>query len=254
MKDKSFQGQPDDLSGLEIISLIRRAKILQIQLSNDLHLLTHLKMTGQLIYVDDTHRVGGGHPTADWIRKLPSLHTRIVYTFTDGSHLFFNDQRMFGWMKLVDGDGVSAEFSSYGPDVTDQAVDEHYLIDKFQRRTIAIKQAIMMNEIMAGLGNIYACDALNLAQISPFRPAGSLTEADVARLLAASKQVLHEGIERGGTTFDGAYVDSNGLAGSYQDIARVYGREGEHCLQCGGTIVKTKLGGRGTYYCQQCQG
>jgi formamidopyrimidine-DNA glycosylase len=111
----------------------------------------------------------------------------------------------------------------------------------------------MDNNVVCGVGNIYACDALNVAQISPFRPAKSLSLEEVQALTQAMKQVIAEGIELGGTTFDGKYVDISGFAGGYQHRLRVYGREGEMCPQCGGKIIKQKLGGRGTYFCSVCQ-
>ena len=250
---KSFRGREKDLLGQEVQDVTRKAKIIRIHLPNNQNLLTHLKMTGQLIFVDDETRVGGGHPTADWVKDLPSSHTRLIYDFNDGSKLYFNDQRIFGWMRLMSDEEVEAEFSKYGPDVDEAEANAEYLQEKFKNRRIPIKQAIMMNPIMAGLGNIYACDALNIAQISPFRPAQSLNLKELEKLLVAAKQVIAEGLEYGGTTYDGKYVHVDGMSGSYQDIMRVYGLKGKKCQQCGGEIVKTKIGGRGTFYCGSCQ-
>lgn len=250
---KSFHGDFHQIENVRICQVNRRAKILDFVFENNLHLITHLKMTGQLIYVSDNHRLGGGHPTADWVRDLPSTHTRIIYRLDDGSRLFFNDQRIFGWMKIVKNDTYSEMLAKLGPDVNDPNLTVDYLVKKLQRRTIPIKQAIMNNDIMCGIGNIYACDALNISRISPFKPAGSLSTGEVELLLDACRQVIDRGIELGGTTFDGKYVDTDGFAGGYQDELKVYGREGEACLNCGGTISKTKLGGRGTYYCAACQ-
>ena len=187
------------------------------------------------------------------MKDLPSKHTRLIYNFDDGSKLYFNDQRVFGWMRLLSDDEVAEEFAKYGPDINEDSLTVEYLLEKFKNRRISIKQAIMMNSIMAGLGNIYACDALNIAQISPLRPAKSLNKAEITKLLESAKQVINEGLKYGGTTYDGKYVHVDGMSGSYQDIMRVYGKEGKKCQQCGGTIVKTKIGGRGTFYCQDCQ-
>jgi formamidopyrimidine-DNA glycosylase len=253
LHDKSFGGNPKQLQNQKILDVTRKAKIIRIHLPNNLNILTHLKMTGQLIFTDNGNRVGGGHPTADWVKNLPSKHTRLIYDFTDGSKLYFNDQRIFGWMKLMSDGEVELEFSKYGPDINEDALTASYLQEKFSNRRIPIKQAIMMNPIMAGLGNIYACDALNIAQISPFRPAKSLAAQELKRLVKASKQVIREGLEYGGATYDGKYVHIDGMSGSYQDIMRVYGREGKDCNQCKGLIIKNKIGGRGTYYCQNCQ-
>lgn len=250
---KSFHGELYELINLEVKDVTRRAKVLRFHLNADQSLITHLKMTGQLIYLDENQRLGGGHPTADWVQQLPSSHTRIHYWFDDGSQLFFNDQRLFGWMKLLPDSEVESYFSTMAPDIDQPEVTVEYLSPLFQRRSQAIKQVIMDPKVVSGVGNIYACDALNVAQISPFRPAKSLSPEETGRLLAAMKQVIAEGIELGGTTFDGKYVDISGFAGGYQNKLRVYGREGEICPQCGGEIIKQKLGGRGTYFCSVCQ-
>ncbi len=251
--EKSFKGQKETLINQKILSVSRKAKVIRIHFPDGQNLLTHLKMTGQLIYVDDQFRTGGGHPTADWVKDLPSKHTRIIYNFTDGSKLFFNDQRIFGWMKLLTDEEVGLEFAKYGPDVNEKELTAEYLLEKFKNRRIPIKQAIMMNSIMAGLGNIYACDALNVAQLSPFRPAKSLSLVELKKLVAAAKQVIQEGLKYGGTTYDGKYVHVDGMSGSYQDVMRVYDKKGEACPQCGGEIIKAKIGGRGTYFCEKCQ-
>jgi formamidopyrimidine-DNA glycosylase len=255
LNPKSFMGDVAMLVKQKpsVIGVTRRAKILEISFDNDQSILTHLKMTGQLILVDGATRLGGGHPTADWVRELPSSHTRIMYTFADGSQLFFNDQRLFGWMKLMDSTLVTKEFAGFGPDVIDDAVTPEYLFPLLQRRGVPIKVAIMDNQIMAGVGNIYACDALNLAQIDPRRPARTLTFSEVTSLLAAIKQVINQGIELGGTTTDGKYVDIHGFAGGYQKVMRAYDRLDQPCLNCGQPIQKMKLGGRGTYWCPACQ-
>lgn len=250
---KSFIGDFAAIEHQVIQQVNRRAKILDFQLSNQLHLITHLKMTGQLIYVSPHGRIGGGHPTADWIHSLPSQHTRIEYTLDNGTHLYFNDQRLFGWMKIITSDEWHQLDQKLGPDVIDPSLTAASLFSALQRRTIPIKQAIMNNDIMSGVGNIYACDALNVAQISPFRPAKSLSFEEVERLLLACRSVIVQGIELGGTTTDGKYVNVDGFAGGYQKVVRAYGRKGEACFNCGGTIEKVAIGGRGTYYCPVCQ-
>lgn len=250
---KTFQGEPTLVSNQKITRVSRRAKIIQILFENGISVLIHLKMTGQLIYLDETRRVGGGHPTADWVLQLPTKHTRTIFTFTDGSQLYFNDQRLFGWIKVMTASEVQQIFDQLAPDAIDASVTPEYLFPILQRRNQAAKILIMDNTVMCGLGNIYACDALNLAKINPHRTGKSLTMEEVTTLLASAKQILHQGIKSGGTTFDGKYVDVDGMAGTYQSKIRVYGREGKECFNCGGEIVKSRLGGRGTYYCPNCQ-
>lgn len=251
--EKSFHGDFHQIGGVKISEIWRKSKVIGIDLENDQSIITHLKMTGQLIYLDHQRRLGGGHPTADWIRDLPSNHTRIEYIFDDDSQLFFNDQRKFGWMKLVDRASLDEFFKNTAPDIIDERINPDYLVKKFSRKTIPIKQAIMDNSILAGVGNIYACDSLNLAQISPTRPTNSLTKEEIVILTRSMKDVVNRAIELGGTTFDGKYVSIDGLAGGYQDELRVYGLEGQPCPRCGTPIEKIKLGGRGTYFCPNCQ-
>lgn len=250
---KSFIGDASLLLNQPILDVSRRAKILRLHFPQGLNILVHLKMTGQLIMVDGQTRVGGGHPTADWVSNLPSKHTRVTIRFSDGVELFFNDQRLFGWLKVQTDQEVQESFAVLAPDITDESVTDNYFQSKIKNRAQAIKQVIMDNAVVAGVGNIYACDALNLAQIHPQRPGKSLSEAEAKRLLAAMKEVITRGVELGGTTFDGKYVDIDGMAGEYQSVVRVYGRQGLACLHCGGTIAKIQLGGRGTYFCTVCQ-
>jgi formamidopyrimidine-DNA glycosylase len=250
---KSFIGDPKQLVGATIIRVDRRAKVLSLVLNNGWYVATHLKMTGQLIYIDPSRRVGGGHPTADWTRQLPSSHTRIHYTLSDGADLFFNDQRLFGWMKVLSEFEHATLFAHHGPDITEDQVTVEYLQPLFARRTLPIKQVIMDNQIVAGIGNIYACDCLNLARIAPNRAAKTLTRKEIETLLAAAKQVINRAIELGGTTSDGMYVNIDGFAGGYQEEVLTYGRMGQPCYNCGSNIIKTKLGGRGTYWCPVCQ-
>ncbi len=253
LREKSFQGDTSKVAGAEIKAVERRAKLIKIKLSNGRYLLIHLKMTGQLIYVSDQIRVGGGHPTADWVHDLPGDHTRVIIDFKDNSQLFFNDMRVFGWIKVLDETDLSLELDKYGPDVIDDEFNADYLETKLKNRTIAIKQVIMIGQIVGGVGNIYASEALFAAGIDPRRSANDLSREEYERLVAALKQVIKEGVEAGGTTFDGSYVNVDGLAGDYQEELRVYGQEGKDCPECEGKIKKIKVGGRGTYFCPQCQ-
>lgn len=250
---KSFVTDPQQLIGRSITAVSRRSKILICTLCDHSHLITHLKMTGQLIYIDPTARVGGGHPTQDWITQLPSKHTRIEYTFQDNSRLFFNDQRLFGWMKVVSDTQLSTLLSSLGPDANSPDFVESVFAKKLTTRRVSVKQVIMDNAVVAGVGNIYACDALHLAGISPFRPANSLSEQEVSELYTSIRTIIARGIELGGTTTDGKYVDVHGFAGGYQQHLRAYARQGERCRVCGDVIKKTTLAGRGTYWCPKCQ-
>lgn len=263
LREKSFpkfSEKKEILIGQQFVEINRRAKILDLVLSNSQHLLIHLKMTGQLIFVDkEGQRFGGGHPTADWINDLPSKHTRVIFDLLDdkrkNSQLFFNDMRVFGWLKVIASNKLSQEFVNYGPDVNDQQLTVNYLLEKAKNRQISIKQFIMDNQVLAGVGNIYANEALFRAKISPWRKASSLSKIEMTRLLLEMRQVIEVAIALGGTTFDGHYVGVDGLAGSFQDQLEVYGQENEICPDCGHNfkIKRVKLGGRSSFYCEHCQ-
>jgi formamidopyrimidine-DNA glycosylase len=248
------------LIGQQFVEIKRRAKILDLVLSNRQHLLIHLKMTGQLIFLDNQgQRFGGGHPTADWVNELPSKHTRVIFNLLDqknrASKLFFNDMRVFGWLKVKNQEELSGEFSNYGPDINDSQLKVKYLLRKAKNRQISIKQFIMDNQVLAGVGNIYASEALFRAKISPLRRASSLSKIEMTRLLLEMRQVIELAIAFGGTTFDGHYVGVDGLAGSFQNELQAYGQEDEACPDCGKNfkIKRIKLGGRSSFYCEHCQ-
>jgi formamidopyrimidine-DNA glycosylase len=252
LREKSFQGDPKLLIGQKIIAISRRAKIIIIRFENQMSAIIHLKMTGQLIFQSaDGSRVGGGHPSDDWVNTLPTKHTRVIIELTNGT-LYFNDMRVFGWIKVLPDSEVAGAFIGYAPDIIDPLISTSYFKQVFAKKSQPIKLVVMDNSIVAGVGNIYANDALHLAKVSPMRPANSLSDRELKKLYEALLFVIRKGIELGGATIDN-YRTVDGLAGGYQDIVRVYQREGEKCLECGTLIIRTKQGGRSTFYCSTCQ-
>lgn len=257
LRDKSFLAFPtfgQEILNQTITEVRRRAKILQIVLNGERDLLIHLKMTGQLIFVGvDGKRAGGGHPTADWVNDLPTKHTRVIFSFTDTSKLFFNDMRVFGWIRSPLKIDVNKEFVNYGPDIDDPNLTLDYLLEAAKRRQIPIKQFIMDNKVLCGVGNIYASESLFAVGINPSKPAKEVSKKEMAKLFKAMQEIIERSTELGGTTFDGKYVGVDGFAGGFQNELKVYGRAGEACLNCGAKIEKIKQGGRGTFYCPVCQ-
>lgn len=252
-REKSFQGAESEILGDTILSVSRQAKIISLDLKSGKHILVHLKMTGQLMYHGSDVKIGGGHPTADWVQDLPSKHTRIMLTFDTQEKLFFNDMRVFGWWKVVSPEEKVKELSAYGPDVNTEAFSFEYFREKISSRRSPIKQVIMDNSLVAGVGNIYACEALFHAGIHPQQMASSLSPQKTRLLFDSMKKVIEEGIIEGGTTFDGKYVDIYGFSGKYQNKLQVYGQLGKPCSICSTPIEKVQLGGRGTYFCPHCQ-
>lgn len=237
----------------EIIDFRRRAKYLDIVFANNYHLLTHLKMTGQILYKVGKEMAGGGHPTADVLQQLPGPHTRIIYTLDNKSHLYFNDMRVFGWMKVLTESELQQEYQKLGPDANTDDFTATYLKEKIKNKKQPIKQVIMNNEVCCGLGNIYAAEVLFAAKIDPRKPAQELKEIELEKIVTEAKRILQLAIEKRGTTFDGRYLDGLGESGNFENFLQVYGREDQPCRQCERKIKNIKLGGRGTYFCTHCQ-
>jgi len=255
LRNKSFIGNPDVLKGWVVDDIGRKAKVLEIYFKgkNDL-VIVHLKMTGQIVFADKDKRTVGGHPTSDWVNALPSKHTRVIWTFKDGSMMYFNDMRVFGWMKLVKKDTYEIVANGKPPDVTDKEFNFEYLKRVLSGSSKAVKLILVDQEKIGGVGNIYANDALFLARVMPTRSANTLNDIEVKRLEKSLKKVISLGIKYGGSSAaDEKYVDIFGLSGKYQEHFLVYERKGQGCPRCGAQIEKIRLGGRGTYYCQICQ-
>ncbi len=253
LREKSFSGKEEDLVGKVVDGVARRSKMMAITFVNwDKYLVVHLKMTGQLIYLSGSHRVVGGHPTADWINDLPSKHTRIIIDLSDKAKLFFNDLRVFGWMKLMTKDDWESLGKRLPPDVTNKEFTMEYFTKVLAKSGRSVKLVLMDQEKFGGVGNIYANDALYKAGIDPRRKAKGLFEKEVGELYQAVKEVIYLGIKYGGASVD-KYVDAAGVGGKYQEHFLVYQRDGEKCKRDGEVIKKIKIGARGTYYCPGCQ-
>lgn len=245
------------LAGAKVSHVERRGKVLMVHLDNGHALLFHLKMTGQVVLVKaDGERFAGGHPTESMAARLPDRSTRVVFEFAGGDRLYFNDQRKFGWIKLVPDDEVrlDALVARMGPEVLSEGFTVTWLQAALTRHGRAPVKAVILDQSVApGIGNIYADESLNLARVHPARLAGSLTAAEVKRLHAAMREIIGLGIEHGGTSFS-HYVNSLGGEGDYLEHARVFHREGERCREHPDTlVVKTRVAGRGTYICPKCQ-
>lgn len=252
-REKSFGGDPKKLVGWEVLRVDRKSKLIEIYFKNKEEVvIVHLKMTGQLVFVDEEKRVVGGHPTADWVSSLPSKHTRVMLDFVDGSKLFFNDLRVFGWMRVVNKEKYEKEMRKTSPDVTEKEFSLEYLTEVLKKSRKAVKLVLMDQEKIGGLGNIYANEALYLAKVMPDRKADSLSLLERKKLLIAIREVVDRGIKYGGASAAN-YVDTKGLGGTYQDHFLVYKRDGQFCDRCKGVIQKMKIGGRGTFYCPRCQ-
>lgn len=255
---KSFPNSEVDVRnfmiGAKISAVRRRAKVLMIDLNNNYSLLIHLKMTGQLVY-DGQSRFGAGHPNDSLIGALPDRSTRVSIRFETGDSLFFNDQRKFGWMRLLPTSEIPE--TPFMKKVGPEPLEDAFTLDIFKQRLARhpranIKATILNQSVLAGVGNIYADESLWGAGVYPGRSVASLTEDEVALLYKEIRLVMNKSIEEGGSS-NSTYVDAKGEKGSYMDFARVFRREGKSCLRCEAVIEKTRVAGRGTHYCPTCQ-
>jgi formamidopyrimidine-DNA glycosylase len=212
-------------------------------------------MTGQLVFAGGKERFGAGHPTDSLIGELPDRSTRVVVAFTDGSNLFFNDQRKFGWMRLIPTPEVMQLdfFQKVGPEPLAADFTWEQFRDRLAKRPKTnVKAALLDQTVIAGIGNIYADESLWGAQIHPLTLVQNLKPAQFSKLYEELVFVLKLSIEKGGST-DRNYVNAEGKKGSYIDFARVFRREGKTCPRCGTIIIKTRVAGRGTHLCPHCQ-
>jgi len=257
--DKSFPNAPADVArflvGSKIEKVRRRAKVLIIELSGGWALIIHLKMTGQLVFVGKNQRFGAGHPNDDMLAELPVKSTRVVLDFTDGSKLFFNDQRKFGWMRLMPALEIPEIdfFKKVGPEPLEDNFTVDIFIERLQRRKNSnIKSVLLDQTVVAGIGNIYADESLWSAKIHPATLVKDIPKTKLVLLYSAVRDVLNLSIAKGGST-DKNYVDAEGKKGSYLAFANVFRKEGQPCPRCGTPIEKIRVAGRGTHFCPHDQ-
>ena len=247
---------PAKLKGRTVKRVARRGKLLLLDLDQELTILIHLKMTGQLFFYHDQPLAAGGHGQSLPVEQAagkPGKHTHVSLTFTDGAVLHFTDLRRFGYLALVDAAGRAAALAAFGPEAPGSAFTAEYLWERLKRKKTAVKNALLDQSLVAGLGNIYVDEAAHQAKVRPMRRADRLSKAEVGRLHQASKKILAEAITLRGTSFND-YRDARGKQGGYLQRLKVYGRAGQKCQTCRqADIKKTKVNGRGTHYCPACQ-
>jgi len=252
---KLFKGNVKDILGTKIKYIQRHAKMIEIGLSGDKALLIHLKMTGQLVYRSKGGEVRGGHPDKNYLGPLPNRFTHIIFHFKDGGVLYFNDLRKFGYVKIFDQKNLSGtkELKDLGPDPFTKELNEEYLMRVISKRSrIKVKQILMDQTVIAGIGNIYADESLFCARISPLRPAGQVKKTQLTKLISCIRKVLKKALEYGGSS-ENTFVNVEGKQGKMQDHFQIYRKTGLHCPVCGGKIMRTVVSGRGTHYCPVCQ-
>lgn len=246
------------LKGQKIIGVSRRAKMIIIDLEGKYSILVHLKMTGQLIYFDKKHlakqikllNIENYKPV-----HLPAKSTHVIFQFTDGSKLFYNDFRQFGYLKLVTDKELSQvpELQGYGPEPLDKKFNYKELEKLLSRRPNApLKSWLMDPSIIAGIGNIYSDEILFFAKVLPYRKVSSLKPKEKMQLFKGIKVILTNAVRHYGSSV-GDFVRPSGDWGTYGLLHKVYGRAGEKCKVCGSMIKSQKFSGRTGSFCPHCQ-
>lgn len=216
------------------------------------YLLIHLKLTGQLIYCTPQKCIAGGHPFPE-ISARPTKFTRAVFRFSDGSELYFNDMRRFGYLKIADGDELKKIEAEYGVDPLSKDFKYENFKNIFENKRISVKAALMDQKLIAGIGNIYSDEILFAARVKPTRPANSLKESELKKIFSAVRPILKKAIRHRGTSFSD-YVDGRGEKGNFTSFLKIYGKKaGEKCPVCGGPVKAVKIGGRTAKFCPKCQ-
>jgi formamidopyrimidine-DNA glycosylase len=228
--------------GRRITAVARRAKYLIVKLDGPDLLLFHLGMSGSL-----THRRPGFRDG-----ELDPRHDHVELALDDGSRLVFNDPRRFGIVRLVPQLGAQAELSALGPEPLSPDFGAPYLAAKARGRKVAIKNLLMDQRIVAGIGNIYASEILFRAGVRPTRRAGRLRRDEIDRIAAATPVILRAAIGSRGTTFR-SYRDSRGRPGRFAERLHVYGRAGQPCHKCSTPIRNVVVGQRASFFCPKCQ-
>ena len=231
------------VTGARIKSVNRRGKFLWFELDRDIALVAHLGMSGQFL-VARKDRPAPGHVRARFALKRGLKSHELV----------FSDQRTFGWLSVEElTDGIPQSALHIAVDPFDPAFKRDAVISKMKSRKAAIKSIILNQEIMSGVGNIYADESLWRAKIHPEIPASELSVKKIGALVDAATQVMSEAVEVGGTSFDAMYINVNGVSGFFETSLAAYGQEGQPCPRCGRQIRRIAFGNRSSHFCPKCQ-
>ena len=271
---KMFSGSRDQVLGSRIIDVRRRAKMILIKLDHEKNLVVHLKMTGQLIYgKNESNKSNKNNKSSNKNEELiyfpnpipfagmslPGKTTHIIFNLNDGSKLFFNDMRQFGWVKLLTDEEVIEVHEKHGPEPFDSAYGHGLFTVEYLAKILAnwgrpVKLLLLDQSKIAGIGNIYANEALWYAEISPMKRGRDIPKEKIPYLHTSIIKVLKMGLEYGGSSAsDEAFVNAEGLPGKMQEHFMVYQKNGTACPRCGKTITRSTIGGRGTFFCPKCQ-
>jgi formamidopyrimidine-DNA glycosylase len=244
------ENMAERLQGQQVQGLRRRSKYILADLSSGETLLIHLGMSGRMLI--------SGDPLGQFVHEhpAPQKHDHVVLEMENGARITFNDPRRFGAMDLLPTDNAETHslLAKLGPEPLGNAFSEEYLIEALKGKNTPIKSALLDQRIIAGLGNIYVCEALFRARISPKRRAGTISGRRVSSLVPIIRDVLSEAIEAGGSSLRD-FRQADGELGYFQHSFDVYDREGDPCRNeaCEGVVTRIVQSGRSSFYCPKCQ-
>lgn len=246
----------EGLKNEKFLSVERRAKNLIFKLSHGKIILVHLKMTGQFVYKSKSKKDGieGGHPIEISETTLPNKHTHIIF-YLDKGTLYYNDTRMFGYVLYYkDAKEFAKEnhFKKYGLEPVDKNFTPKYFAENLNKKKSVIKKVLLDQDIVTGVGNIYADESLFEAGILPTRNANTLNKEEVLKLHKAINRIIRKAIKVGGSSV-ATYRLIDSSRGNYAREHKVYGKDGEECFICKTKLQKTLIGSRTTVYCKKCQ-
>lgn len=256
--NKLFIGNKNTIIDSKIVNVIRLGKTIVIQFENNYLLQIHLKMTGQLIFIENCklsrrfNFVGGGHPDKKYNQLPPHKYTHIIINFYDDSTLYYNDLRKFGWMKIILDSRIKNLESKLGIDALSKKLSPKYFANKIKNKKTTIKQALLDQTIIAGIGNIYSDEILFCAKILPGKKVSQLNSNEIIRIVKYIPIILNKSIKFGGTS-KSDYLKIDGTRGDYLNHAFAYGREGKPCRVCKSKIIRIKIGQRSSHFCPKCQ-
>jgi formamidopyrimidine-DNA glycosylase len=233
----------DSLIGAKITGTNRRGKFLWLTLDRPYVLVAHLGMSGQFL-IHQKDRPRATHIRAQFLLKKPLRNLELV----------FNDQRTFGWLSVEEtADNIPTSAQHIAPDPFDPHFDKEATIKNYLKRHIKIKTALLNQEIMSGVGNIYADETLWRAKIHPETLTSELTPKKISTIIDFATEVMQEAINQGGTSFDDLYINVNGESGFFEQLLNAYGQEDEPCPRCGTPIKRITFGARSSHFCPRCQ-
>ena len=245
-----------EITGEKILNIKRIAKNLIIELSNEKILIVHLKMTGQLVFVDKKkNKTLGGHPIIkSFVDELPNKHTAIIFNLENGT-LFYNDVRMFGYVLYFKNIGDARNhglFKNIGLDPFDKNFTLEYFKKEIRKTNRNLKATLLDQKIVTGCGNIYTDEVCFASKVNPERNCKSLKDKEIENIYNNIKSILKTAIEHGGSSVSD-YLLADGSRGNYARLHKVYGKGGEKCFNCKNILERKVVAGRATVFCKDCQ-